>query len=130
MADSILSEYTSLTLADVREEVGRLYRMLSPADPDSKKCMSLILVYVMATREVGGVTEWADATTSLLIGSRSFLKIHLFSPVSGHEKSGQRCVILVRFTVCGLHRGGHRRRTGGRADLPPRLPPVQVQKAF
>ena len=65
MADSILSEYTSLTLADVREEVGRLYRMLSPADPDSKKCMSLILVYVMATREVGGVTEWADAEAGL-----------------------------------------------------------------
>ena len=65
MADSILSEYTSLTLADVREEVGRLYRMLSPSDPDSKKCMSLILVYVMATREVGGVTEWADAEAGL-----------------------------------------------------------------
>lgn len=65
MADSILSEYTSLTLADVREEVGRLYRMLSPADPDSKKCMSLILVYVMATKEVGGVTEWADAEAGL-----------------------------------------------------------------
>ena len=65
MADSILSEYTELTLADVREEVGRLYRLLSPANPDAKKCMSLILVYVMSTKEVGGVMEWADAEAGL-----------------------------------------------------------------
>lgn len=65
MADSILSEYTDLTLADVREEVRRLYHLLSPQNPDTKKCMSLILVYVMSTKEVGGVMEWADAEAGL-----------------------------------------------------------------
>ena len=44
-------------------------------------------------------TEGFSQITSLLIGSRSFLKIRLFSPYFGHRKSGQRCVILVRFTA-------------------------------
>ena len=65
MADAVLSEYTSVTLDDVREEVVRLYHLLSPADPDSKKEMSLILVYIMITREVGGAAEWAGAEAQL-----------------------------------------------------------------
>lgn len=65
MADSVLSEYTDLTLEEVREEVGRLYHLLSPANPYSKKCMTLIIVYVVATREVGGAAEWAFAETDL-----------------------------------------------------------------
>lgn len=65
MTDSILSEYAALTLEDVREEVGRLYHLLSPANPDAKKCMSLIIVYVMITREVGGAAEWNKAEAGL-----------------------------------------------------------------
>lgn len=65
MADSVLSDYTSLTLEDVREEIGRLYHLLSPANPDSKKCMSLIIVYIMLTKEVGGAAEWYSAETGL-----------------------------------------------------------------
>lgn len=65
MADSILSEYASLTLADIREEAGRLYRLLSPAEPESKKCMALIIVYVMITKEVGGAAEWDKAEAGL-----------------------------------------------------------------
>lgn len=57
MADSVLSEYAELALADVRDEIGRLYCRLSPKNPDSKKCMSLIIAYTMLTKEVGGAED-------------------------------------------------------------------------
>lgn len=68
MADSVLSEHAELALADVRDEIGRLYRQLSPANPDSKKCMSLIIAYAMLTKEAGGATEWTDAEAGLKRG--------------------------------------------------------------
>lgn len=68
MADSVLSEYAELALEDVRDEIGRLYRLLSPANPDSKKCMSLIIAYAMLTKEVGGAEEWAGAEAALRRG--------------------------------------------------------------
>ena len=68
MADAILSEYAELALADVRDEIRRLYRLLSPANPGSKRCMSLILAYAMLTKEAGGAEEWADAEMALKRG--------------------------------------------------------------
>lgn len=65
MADSVLSEYTSLTLRDVSAKIKELYGELSPLNPDAKKCMALILVYIIITSEVGGATEWGSAEAEL-----------------------------------------------------------------
>ncbi len=65
MADSMLSDYTSLTLHDVSGEIEDLYGELSLLNPDSKKCMALILVYIMLTSEVGGAAEWTSAEAEL-----------------------------------------------------------------
>lgn len=66
MADAVVSDYTSMTLDSVKPEIGQLYRQLSPANPDSKKCMSLMIVYVMLTKEAGGAEDWSDVEPVLV----------------------------------------------------------------
>ena len=61
MASSVLSETTSTTLSTVRKTVMRLYDSISATNLDSKKCMSLILVYIMNTKEVACTTSWNEA---------------------------------------------------------------------
>ncbi len=58
MADSILSEYSSLSLFNLDDELNRLYQLVISKLPNSKKSMSLIIVYVMISKEVCGETEW------------------------------------------------------------------------
>lgn len=65
MADSILFEYTRWTLNDIKAEIKQLYNEMSPSNPDSKKCMSLIIGYIMDTKEVGGAESWPDAESQL-----------------------------------------------------------------
>ena len=52
MADSIISEYATITLSSVKGIVKEYYGELSASNPDSKKAMSLIIVYIMISREV------------------------------------------------------------------------------
>lgn len=52
MADSIISEYATITLSSVKGIVKEYYGELSATNPNSKKAMSLIIVYIMISREV------------------------------------------------------------------------------
>ena len=61
MADSVLSENATLTLAMVKDEIHHLDQELSIENPDSKKAMSLILAYIMISAEVATTTNWAVA---------------------------------------------------------------------
>lgn len=65
MASSVLSETTNTTLSTVRKSVMSLYDSISAANPNSKKCMSLILVYIMNTREVACTAVWSEAELAI-----------------------------------------------------------------
>lgn len=65
MADSIISEYAAISLASVRDIVKDYYDELSAANPNSKKAMSLIIVYTMISREVAATKEWDEANRAI-----------------------------------------------------------------
>ena len=65
MADSIISEYATTTLSSVKKYVKEYYGELSPANPASKKAMSLIIVYIMISREVASTREWDEANRAI-----------------------------------------------------------------
>ena len=58
MADSIISEYATIALSSVKGIVKEYYGELSASNPDSKKAMSLIIVYIMISREVASTRDW------------------------------------------------------------------------
>lgn len=61
MADSVLSENATMTLNQVKTEVLKLFDQVGFENPDSKKCVSLILAYIMISREVACTYEWQEA---------------------------------------------------------------------
>lgn len=65
MADSIISEYATISLASVRDIAKEYYNELSSANPNSKKAMSLIIVYMMISREVAATMDWEKANRSI-----------------------------------------------------------------
>ena len=65
MADSVLSESTTVTLNEVKPEVERLVELLSIANADSKKCMSLVIAYIMLSKEVAGTESWSTAEAEI-----------------------------------------------------------------
>ena len=65
MADSIISEYATTTLSTIKKYVKEYYGELSPANPASKKAMSLIIVYIMISREVAATREWDEANRAI-----------------------------------------------------------------
>ena len=65
MADSIISEYATTTLSPVKKFVKEYYGELSAANPNSKKAMSLIIVYIMISREVASTREWDEANRAI-----------------------------------------------------------------
>lgn len=65
-ADAAMSEFAAMTLADVHDEVMRHYAALSFANPASKRAMSLIIAYIMISKEVVGTEDWSDAETAIL----------------------------------------------------------------
>ena len=65
MADSIISEYATTTLSAIKKFVKEYYGELSPANPASKKAMSLIIVYIMISREVAATREWDEANRAI-----------------------------------------------------------------
>lgn len=58
MADSVISDYTTITLNQVKPIVKEYYQMLIPSNTSAKKAMSLIIVYIMISSEVASVTQW------------------------------------------------------------------------
>lgn len=65
MADSIISEYATISLSSVRGIIKDYYGELSAANPNSKKTMSLIVVYIMISREVAATREWDEAVRAI-----------------------------------------------------------------
>ena len=65
MADSVLSESTTVILNEVKPEVDRLVESLSIANEDSKKCMSLVIAYIMLSKEVAGTKSWSTAEAEI-----------------------------------------------------------------
>ena len=67
MADSIASENATISLKDkyVGREIAQKYKCLSAGNPDSKKAMSLIIVYVMISIEVGCTKSWSKAEEAI-----------------------------------------------------------------
>ena len=65
LADSIISEYATITLASVNDIVKEYYGKLSPENPESKKAMSLIIVYIMISKEVASTREWSTAEKAI-----------------------------------------------------------------
>ncbi len=61
MADSILREFPTLTLAMAKEEILNLNREIVFSNPCSKKAMSLVIVYVMISREASTIDDWPTA---------------------------------------------------------------------
>lgn len=58
MADSVISDYTTIKLNQIEPIVKEYYQMLVPRNPSAKKAMSLIIVYIMLSGEVASVTQW------------------------------------------------------------------------
>ena len=58
LADSVISDYTTITLNQVKPIVKEYYQMLIPSNTSAKKAMSLIIVYIMISSEVAFVTQW------------------------------------------------------------------------
>ena len=65
MADSIISEYATITLSSIKGIVKEYYGELSASNPDSKKAMSLIIVYIMISREVASTRDWNVANRAI-----------------------------------------------------------------
>lgn len=65
MADSLISEYATITLSDAKREIEHLYSSVSPIEPDSKRCVSLILAYIMISKEVSTIYEWDKASAEI-----------------------------------------------------------------
>lgn len=65
MADSIISENAVMTLRMVKNEVWKYYHMISYGRPESKKAMSLVIAYIMISKEVATQTEWAAAEKAI-----------------------------------------------------------------
>ena len=54
----VISDYTTITLNQVKPIVKEYYQMLIPSNTSAKKAMSLIIVYIMISSEVAFVTQW------------------------------------------------------------------------
>ncbi len=65
MADSIISEYATITLSSVKDIIRDYYGELSATNPNSKKAMSLIIVYIMISREVAATKDWNEANRAI-----------------------------------------------------------------
>ena len=65
MADSIISEYATITLSSIKGIVKEYYGELSATNPDSKKAMSLIIVYIMISKEVASTRDWNVANRAI-----------------------------------------------------------------
>ena len=61
MADTVISENATTTLALAHEEIQQLNHEITISNPSSKKAMSLVIAYIMISAEVAGTTSWTVA---------------------------------------------------------------------
>ena len=61
MADTVISENATITLALAHDEIQQLNRKITISNPSSKKAMSLLIAYIMISAEVAGTTSWTVA---------------------------------------------------------------------
>lgn len=64
-ADTVYSDMAMISLRDVKSDVIRLYDLILPYNPDSKKCMSLLIAYLMISSEVAGTQSWESAEKAI-----------------------------------------------------------------
>lgn len=64
-ADVVYSDQAMISLRDVKSDVTRLYDLILPYNPDSKKCMSLLIAYLMISSEVAGTRGWETAERAI-----------------------------------------------------------------
>lgn len=90
MADSVISDYATTTLNQVKSIVKDYYQILIPRNPDAKKAMSLIIVYIMISREVASVTQWglAEKEIAKAIQIEDRLLLSIFKQVFEQLHSG------------------------------------------
>ena len=65
-ADAAISDFATMTLADVHDEVMRQYTALSFANPASKRAMSLIIAYIMISKEIACTEDWHKAEAAII----------------------------------------------------------------
>lgn len=65
MADSIMSEYATMTLGMAAPEIRNCYDRLCCQNSEAKKCMSLIIGYIMISKEVSGTEDWKTAQKAI-----------------------------------------------------------------
>lgn len=58
MADSIYCEYPTVELRSVNKIISDFFGELSITNPDSKKAISLIIAYIMTSKEVSVTKDW------------------------------------------------------------------------
>ena len=54
-----------ISLKDVKSDVIRLHDLILPYNPDSKKCMSLLIAYLMISFEVAGTQSWESGEKAI-----------------------------------------------------------------
>ena len=64
-ADAVYSDMAMISLRDVKSDVVRLYDLILPYNLDSKKCMSLLIAYLMISSEVAGTRSWETAERAI-----------------------------------------------------------------
>lgn len=64
-ADAVCSDMASISLKNVRNDIVQLYDMISSSNPNSKKCMSIIIAYLMISSEVAGTENWDEAEKAI-----------------------------------------------------------------
>ena len=65
MADSAMSDYSTMSLAMAHENIMGLYDEISLKSAYSKRAMSLIIVYIMISKEVACTRDWNKAKSEI-----------------------------------------------------------------
>lgn len=63
--DAVCSDMALISLKNVRNDIVQLYDMISSSNPNSKKCMSIIIAYLMISSEVAGTENWDEAEKAI-----------------------------------------------------------------
>lgn len=67
IADFVMSKYAGVSLKDksVVKTICQYYNGISFTAPDSKRAMSLILAYIMISKQVAGTESWPKASAAI-----------------------------------------------------------------
>lgn len=65
MADTVMSDYAAMTLEMAAHEIRNCYDRLCCQDSEAKKCMSLIIGYIMISKEVSRTKDWKTAQKAI-----------------------------------------------------------------